>query len=59
MLPYQLINQLFAGFASIEEVQDHPTKWLWLYNHERPNMANGGLPPCYKMALNPSTLDVS
>jgi len=32
-------------FDSIEEVQDYATKWLWFYNHERPNEANGGLPP--------------
>ena len=54
---YDWLNQHL--FNSIEEVQDHATKWLWLYNHERPNMANGGLPPCYKTALNSSTLDMS
>ena len=54
---YDWLNQHL--FNSIEEVQDHATKWLWLYNHERPNMANGGLPPCYKTVLNSSTLDVS
>ena len=32
-------------FESLEEVQDYATKWLWFYNHERPNKANGGLPP--------------
>ena len=32
-------------FESIEEVQDYATQWLWFYNHERPNKANGGLPP--------------
>ena len=32
-------------FDSIAEVQDYATKWLWFYNHERPNKANGGLPP--------------
>jgi putative transposase len=26
-------------------VQDYATKWLWFYNNERPNKANGGLPP--------------
>ena len=25
--------------------QDYATGWLWFYNHERPNKANGGLPP--------------
>ncbi len=32
-------------FESITEVQDYATKWLWFYNNERPNKANGGLPP--------------
>lgn len=32
-------------FESIEEAQDYATRWLWFYNHERPNKANGGLPP--------------
>lgn len=54
---YDWLNQHL--FSSIEEVQDHATKWLWLYNHERPNMANDGLPPCYKTTLNSSTLDLS
>lgn len=43
----------------MEEIQDHATKWLWLYNHERLNLANGGFPLCYKTTLNSSTLDVS
>ena len=54
---YDWLNQYL--FNSIEEVQDHATKWLWLYNHERPNMANGGLPPCCKTVLNSSTLNLS
>ena len=36
---------------SIEEVQDYATKWLWTYNHERPNMALGGITPKQKLAL--------
>jgi|TARA_B110000503_G_C7090075_1_gene388988 putative transposase len=32
-------------FDSIKEVQDYATQWLWFYNNERPNKANGGLPP--------------
>ncbi len=30
-------------FYSIEEVQDHATRWLWTYNNERPNMGIGGM----------------
>lgn len=36
-------------FESIEEVQLMATKWLWVYNNERPNMALGGITP--KMRL--------
>ena len=36
-------------FQSIEEVQDHATRWLWTYNNERPNMALGGITPAMKL----------
>lgn len=38
-------------FRSIEDVQDNATRWLWTYNHERPNMALGGITPMQKLAL--------
>jgi putative transposase len=38
-------------FESIAEVQDYATKWLWTYNHERPNMALEGITPKQKLAL--------
>ncbi len=38
-------------FDSIEDVQDFATRWLWTYNHERPNMALGGITPKQKLAL--------
>jgi putative transposase len=38
-------------FDSIEQVQDKATSWLWTYNHERPNMALGGITPMQKLAL--------
>ncbi len=37
-------------FDSIKEVQDYATGWLWFYNHERPNKANGGLPPKHMLS---------
>lgn len=37
-------------FESIAEVQDYATKWLWIYNHERPNTAIGGITPKQKLA---------
>lgn len=38
-------------FDSLEEVQDYATRWLWTYNHERPNMAIGGMTPKQKLAM--------
>ena len=38
-------------FDSIDEVQNFATNWLWTYNHERPNMAIGGITPKQKLAL--------
>lgn len=38
-------------FHSIEQVQETATRWLWTYNHERPNMALGGITPMQKLAL--------
>jgi putative transposase len=38
-------------FESIAEVQNFATRWLWTYNHERPNMALGGITPMQKLAL--------
>lgn len=44
---YDWLNQYI--FSSIEEVQLSATKWLWTYNHERPNMAIGGITPAQKL----------
>lgn len=38
-------------FNSIEEVQDHATRWLWTYNNERPNMGIGGITPAMKLKM--------
>lgn len=38
-------------FDSIEEVQQIATEWLWSYNHERPNMGNGGMTPAQKLKM--------
>ena len=37
-------------FESIAEIQDYATKWLWTYNHQRPNTAIGGVAPKQKLA---------
>ena len=36
-------------FATIKEVQDYATDWLWTYNNDRPNMGLGGITPAQKM----------
>jgi len=38
-------------FDTLEQVQDCATRWLWVYNHERPNMAIGGITPKQKLAF--------
>ncbi|WAW10399.1 IS3 family transposase [Oxalobacter vibrioformis] len=38
-------------FTSIAEVQDFATRWVWHYNHERPNMALGGITPKHRLAM--------
>jgi len=38
-------------FATIEDVQNAGTKWLWTYNNERPNMVIGGITPKQKLAM--------
>ncbi len=44
---YDWLNQYL--FESLEEIQDFATKWLWSYNHERPNMGIGGITPAMKL----------
>jgi len=46
---YDWLNQHI--FTSIEEVREYATKWLWVYNNERPNTAIGGITPKMKLAL--------
>lgn len=45
---YDWLNQYL--FESIQDVQDHATKWLWTYNNERPHTALGGRPPRARLA---------
>jgi hypothetical protein len=32
-------------------VQDEATRWRWTYNHERPNIALGGITPMSKWTV--------
>ena len=46
---YDWLNQhLFDG---INEVREQATDWMWHYNHERPNMALGGITPNQRLLL--------
>ena len=38
-------------FDSVDQVQNFASDWLWTYNHERPNMALGGITPKQKLAI--------
>jgi putative transposase len=38
-------------FETLDEIQDFATRWLWTYNHDRPNMALGGITPKQQLAL--------
>ena len=46
---YDWLNQDI--FTTIEEVREKATQWLWHYNHERPNMALGGITPKQKLLV--------
>ncbi len=46
---YEWLSQYY--WDSLEEVQDFATRWMWLYNHERPNMALGGITPKQRLAM--------
>ena len=37
-------------FGTLEELQEFATNWLWVYNHERPNMALDGYTPKQHLA---------
>jgi putative transposase len=45
---YDWLNQHL--FTSLDEVREQATKWLWVYNNERPHTAIGGIPPRQKVA---------
>jgi putative transposase len=38
-------------FETLDEIQEFATNWLWTFNHDRPNMALGGITPRQKLAL--------
>ena len=46
---YEWLSQYH--WESLEEVQLYATQWMWKYNHDRPNMALGGLTPKQRLAM--------
>lgn len=37
-------------FDRLSDMQDYATSWMWSYNHDRPNMALGGITPKQRLA---------
>jgi putative transposase len=46
---HEWLNQY--PWKDIEQVQEHVTRWMWQYSHERPNMALGGITPIQRLAI--------
>jgi putative transposase len=46
---YEWLSQYF--WTDLAELQDFATKWMWSYNHDRPNMALGGFTPKQRLAM--------
>ena len=46
---YEWLSQHY--WSNLEEVQLRATRWMWQYNHERPNMALGGFTPIQRLAM--------
>jgi len=38
-------------WSDLAEAQDFETKWMWSYNHDRPNMALGGFTPKQRLVM--------
>jgi len=46
---YEWLSQYY--WQDLDEVRDHATRWIWSYNHERSNMALGGITPKQRLAM--------
>jgi putative transposase len=46
---YEWLSQHY--WADLQEVQMFATQWMWKYNHDRPNMALGGITPKQRLAM--------
>ena len=46
---YEWLSQYY--WQDLDEVRDFANKWIWHYNHDRPNMALGGFTPKQRLAM--------
>jgi len=46
---YEWLSQYY--WHDLAEVQDFATKWMWSYNHDRPNMALAGFTPKQRLPM--------
>ena len=46
---YEWLSQYY--WERINEVQEFATQWMYKYNHQRPNMALGGITPKQRLAM--------
>ena len=46
---YEWLSQYH--WTDLDEVRLCATQWMWMYNHERPNMALGGITPKQRLAM--------
>lgn len=46
---YEWLSQYH--WSDLDAVRMHATQWMWMYNHERPNMALGGITPKQRLAM--------
>jgi hypothetical protein len=45
------VRSLPVLLASIEDMQNYATQWMWSYNHDRPNMASRRFTPKQRLAM--------
>lgn len=46
---YEWLSQYH--WEDLDHIQQFATNWMWTYNHERPNMALGGIIPKQRLAM--------
>ena len=52
---YEWLSQYY--WDNLDEVREHATRWMYNYNHNRPNMALGGITPKQRLAMVRLTLN--